>query len=82
MNDSLNTTGFTQLAREGMNKHVTSRERQQQDPENISWEVTSSDAPLPSRESSFIFKKMNLLSSIKNSQEKFIASKIHILQKI
>ena len=70
VNDSLNTTGFTQLAREGMNKHVTSRERQQQDPENISWEVTSSYAPLPSRESNFTFKKVNLLSNIKILTEK------------
>ena len=47
MNDSLNTSGFTQLAREVMKEHVSSSERQQEDPENISWEVTSSYAPLP-----------------------------------
>ena len=39
MNDSLNTTGFTQLAREGIKEHVSSDGRQQEDPENISWEV-------------------------------------------
>ena len=65
MNDRLNTTGFTQLAREGVKEHVSSDERQQEDPESISWEVTSSYAPLPSRGSSFKLKKMNLLSNIK-----------------
>ena len=34
-------------------------------PENISWEVTSSCAPLPSRGNSFKLKKMSLLSNIK-----------------
>ena len=29
-----------------MKEHVTRRERQQEDPENISWEVISSYAPL------------------------------------
>ena len=42
MNDCLNTTGFTQLAREGIKEHVSSDEQQQEDPENIIWEVTSS----------------------------------------
>ena len=70
MNDSSNTTGFTQLAREGMNEHVSSGERLQEDPETISWEVTSSYAPLSSRESSFFLKKMNLLSTIKILTEK------------
>ena len=56
MKDSLNTTGFTQLAREGMKEHVSSGERQQEDPENISWEVTASYAPLRSRGSSFKLK--------------------------
>ena len=44
MNDHLNTTGFTQLAGEGVKEHVSSNERQQEDPESISWEVTSSCA--------------------------------------
>ena len=70
MNDSLNTIGFTQLAREGMKEHVSSSERQQEDPENISWEVTSSYVPLPSRGSSFKLKKVNLLSNIKILTEK------------
>ena len=42
MSDSLNTTGFTQVASEGMKEHASSGERQQEDPEdpeNISWEV-------------------------------------------
>ena len=82
MNDSLNTTGFTQLAREGIKEHVSSDGRQQEDPENISWEVTSSYAPLPSRGSSFKFKKMNLLSNIKKLTEKVHCIKNHILQKI
>ena len=64
MNDRLNPTGFTQLAREGIKEHVSSDEQQQEDPENIIWEVTSSNAPLPSRRSSFKLKKM-LLSNIK-----------------
>ena len=42
MNDNLNATGFTQLAGEGIKEHVSSDERQQEDPENISWEVPSS----------------------------------------
>ena len=49
MNDSLNTTGFTQLVREGIKgikKRVSSNEWQQEDPENISLEVTLSYAPL------------------------------------
>ena len=75
------TVGFTQLAREGIKEHVSSDERQQEDPENISWEVTSSYAPLP-RGSSFKLKQMNLLSNIKILTKKFIASKINILQKI
>ena len=40
MNDSLNTTGFTQLPREGIKEHVSSDERQQEDPDKISCEVT------------------------------------------
>ena len=32
MNDCLNTTGFTQLAREGIKEHVSSDEQQQEDP--------------------------------------------------
>ena len=36
MNDHLNTTGFIQLVREGIKEHVSSDERQQEDPENIS----------------------------------------------
>ena len=47
MNDSLNTIGFTQLAREGIKEHVSSDERQEEDPENVIWEVTLSYAPLP-----------------------------------
>ena len=39
-------------------------------PENISWEVTSSCAPLPSRGNSFKLKKMSLLSNIKLLTEK------------
>ena len=70
MNDSLNTSGFTKLAREVMKEHVSSGERQQEDPENISWEVISSYAPLLSRGSSFKLKKMNLLSNIKILTEK------------
>ena len=73
MNDSLNIRGFTQLAREGIKgikEHVSSDEWQQEDPENISLEVTSSYAPLPSRGSSFKLKKMNLLSNIKILTEK------------
>ena len=50
--------------------HVSSGERQQEDPENTSWQVTSSYAPLPSRGSSFKLKKMNLLSNIKILTEK------------
>ena len=42
MNGNLNTTGFTQLAREGMEEHASSGERQQEHPENISWKMTSS----------------------------------------
>ena len=67
---SLNTTGFTQLAREGIKEHVSSDEQKQEDPENISLEVTSSYALLPSRGSSFKLKKMNLLSNIKILTEK------------
>ena len=48
----------------------------------MSWEVTSSYAPLQSRGSSFKMKKMNLMSNLKILTEKFIASKIHILQRI
>ena len=59
VNDSSNTTGFTKLAREDMKEHVSSGEREQEDPENISWEVTSSYAPLPLRRSSFKLKKMS-----------------------
>ena len=73
MNDSLNTAGFTQLPPEGIKgikEHVSSDEWQQEDPENISLEVTSSYAPLPSRGSSFKLKKMNLLSNIKILTEK------------
>ena len=73
MNDSLNTTGSTQLVREGIKcikEHVRSDEWQQEDPENISLEVTSSYAPLPSRGSSFKLKNMNLLSNIKILTEK------------
>ena len=44
MNNRLNTTGFTQLPRDGKKEHISSDERQQEDPENISWEVTSSYA--------------------------------------
>ena len=33
MNDCLNTTGFTPLMREGIKEHVSSDERQQEDPE-------------------------------------------------
>ena len=40
MNDSLNTTGFTELPREGIKEHVSSDERQQEDPDKISFEVT------------------------------------------
>ena len=40
MNDSLNTTGFTQLPREGIKEHDSSDEPQQEDPDNISCEVT------------------------------------------
>ena len=79
MNDRLNTTGFTQLMRESIKEHVSSDEQQQEDPENISWKVTSSYAPLPPRGSCFNLKTMNLLSNLK-IQKKFIASKIHILQ--
>ena len=73
MKNSLNTTGFTQLVREGIKgikEHVSSNERQQEDPENLSLEVTSSYALLPSRGSSFKLKKMNLLSNIKILTEK------------
>ena len=70
MNDSLNTIGFTQLAREGIKEHVSSDERQEKDPENIIWEVTLSYAPLPWRGSSFKLRKMNLLSNIKILTEK------------
>ena len=35
MNDSFNTAGFTQLAREGIKEYVSSDERQQEDPEHI-----------------------------------------------
>lgn len=59
VNDSSNTTGFTKLARGDMKEHVSSGEREQEDPENISWEVTSSYAPLPLRRSSFKLKKMS-----------------------
>ena len=59
VNDSSNTTGFTKLARGDMKEHVSSGEREQEDPENISWEVTSSYAPLPLRGSSFKLKKVN-----------------------
>ena len=75
MNDRLNTTGFIQLAREGVKEHVSSDERQQEDPESISWEVTSSYAPLPSRGSSFKLKKMNLLSNIK-----ILTDKVHCIK--
>ena len=44
MNNRLNTTGFTQVPRDGKKEHISSDERQQEDPENISWEVTSSYA--------------------------------------
>ena len=47
MNDSLNTTGFTQVAREGIKEHVSSDEWQEENPENIIWKVISSYAPLP-----------------------------------
>ena len=77
INDSLNTSGFTQLAREVMKEHVSSGERQQEDPENISWEVTSSYAPLPSRGSSFKLKKMNLLSNIKILTENHCIKNAH-----
>ena len=73
MNDSLNTTGSTQLVREGIKcikEHVRSDEWRQEDRENMSLEVTSSYAPLPSRGSSFKLKKMNLLSNIKILTEK------------
>ena len=73
MNDSLNTIGFTQLAREGIKgikEYVSCDERQQEDPENVSLEVISSYAPLPSRESAFKVKKMKLLSNIKILTEK------------
>ena len=70
MNDNLNATGFTQLAGEGIKEHVSSDERQQEDPENISWEMTSSYAPLPSIGSNFKLKKMNLFSNIKMLTEK------------
>ena len=53
-----------------MKEHVSTDEQQQKDPENISWEVTSSYAPLPSRGSSFKLTKMNLLSNIKIVTEK------------
>ena len=33
MNHHLNTTGFTRLMREGIKEHVSSDERQQEDPE-------------------------------------------------
>ena len=59
VNDSSNTTGLTKLAREDMKEHVSSGEREQEDPENISWEVTSSYAPLSLRGSSFKLKKIN-----------------------
>ena len=65
MNDSLNTTGFTQSVREGMKEHLSSGERQQEDPENIGSEVISSYASFPSRKGSFKLKKMSLLSDIK-----------------
>ena len=42
VSDNLNITGFSQLAREDMKEHVSSDERQQEDPENKSWEVPSS----------------------------------------
>ena len=48
-----------------MKDDVSSGEWQQEDPENISWEVISSCVPLPSRENSFKLKKMNLFSNIK-----------------
>ena len=44
MNNCLNTTGFTQLPRDGKKEHVSSDERQQEGPENISWEVILSYA--------------------------------------
>ena len=70
MNDSLNTIGFTQLAREGIKEHVSCDERQQEDPGNVSLEMISSYAPLPSTESAFKVKKMKLLSNIKILTEK------------
>ena len=48
-----------------MKEDVSSGERQQEDPENISWEVISSYAPFPSRGNSFKLKKMSLFSNIK-----------------
>ena len=63
MNDSSSTTGFTQLAREGMNDYVSIGQPQQEDVEKLSWEATSSYASLSSRGSSFKLKKMNLLSN-------------------
>ena len=48
----------------------------------MSLEVTSSYLPLLSRGSSFKMKKMNLMSNLKILTEKFITSKIYILQKI
>ena len=64
------TTGFTQLAREGMKDYFSTGQPQQEDLEKLSWEVTSSYASLSSRESSFKLKKMNLLSNIKILTEK------------
>ena len=71
MNDSSSTTGFTQLAREGMKDYVSTGQPQQEDLEKSSWEVTSSYASLSSRGSSFKLKKMNLLSNIKIFTKKF-----------
>ena len=58
-----------------MKEHVSSGERQQEDPENTSWGVTSSYASLPSRGSAFKLKKMNLLSNIK-----ILTEKIHCIK--
>ena len=44
MNDRSSTTGFTQLAREGMKDYVSTGQLQQEDLEKLSWEVTSSYA--------------------------------------
>ena len=70
MNDCLNTTGFTQLTIEGIKENVSNDERQQEDPENITWEAASSYATLPSRGGSFKLKKMNWFSNIKILTEK------------